>query len=390
MEKMLYKLTKRATMLTLLYVSAFAQTFPKNCVDELMTIAGKKNFDLTSFSKDLLPEVVKVKAQMKLPIGKPADSKMTDIGMTVGCLKTFPENPAGILTLLKDVGLGAATKAAGAAAKGAVAKSVAADESEDSPEESPVIKKNKASVASGPALKECDAIFNPSKKFCYDGGVYNLCDGMSYNPTTHICSEDVAYRALCNGTQYNPLKQKCKNNVLLTACGGIEYNSATHDCKDNVVLPKCGAAIYDPATQVCKDNTVFLKCAGILYDPRTNYCKDNVIIAFSKCGESLYDPQTHGCQNNVLLPKCGERLYDPIMEICRDNVVVANVKCGGIVYDPRTSGCKDNVLRPKCGAYLYDPAIHVCKDNIVLARCGATEFYNPRTQECRFGGVFEK
>jgi len=53
-----------------------------------------------------------------------------------------------------------------------------------------------------PILKECDAVFNPEKKFCYDGGIYNRCDGMSYNPTTHICNGDVAYRALCGSTQY--------------------------------------------------------------------------------------------------------------------------------------------------------------------------------------------
>jgi hypothetical protein len=91
--------------------TAFAQGLSKKCVDELVA-AKAKSKDLGSFSKDLGIEVVKVKAQMKLPFGKPKDDKVTDIGMTVGCLKTFPETPDGILATLKSAGLSAATGAA--------------------------------------------------------------------------------------------------------------------------------------------------------------------------------------------------------------------------------------------------------------------------------------
>jgi len=244
-----------------------------------------------------------------------------------------------------------------------------------------------AIAESSPTLKECDAVFNPNKKFCYDGGVYDLCDGVPYNPSTHICSGDIAYRALCNGTQYNPLSQKCENNILLYACGGIKYDPATQGCKDNVVLPKCGTDIYDSATHVCKDNAVFLKCGEGIYDPKAYYCKDNTAVAFSKCGEIIYDPKIHGCKNNVLLAKCGDVLYDPRTEICKDNAVFAS--CGKKFYNPQTHGCKDNVVLPKCGRIVYDPTIYGCKDNVLLERCGATEFYNPKTQECRFGSVFE-
>jgi len=196
--------------------------------------------------------------------------------------------------------------------------------------------------------KECDVVFNPSKKFCYDGKVYDLCDGMPYNPTTHICSGDVAARAVCNGMEYNPLNQKCENNALLSICGKTVYNPATHRCKDNTVLAlsKCGVTLYDPVKYECRENALFPKCGETLYDPKTQGCKDNVM--FPKCGEILYNPKTRGCKDNVIFPKCGE-----------------------ILYDPKTQGCKDNVL-------------------LEFSKCGATEVYNPKTHECRFGTVFAK
>jgi len=60
---------------------------------------------------------------------------------------------------------------------------------------------------------ECDAVFNPVKRFCHDGKVYDKCDGMTYNPSTHICADEIAIRAICNGEQYNPLIQKCEINI---------------------------------------------------------------------------------------------------------------------------------------------------------------------------------
>jgi CO dehydrogenase/acetyl-CoA synthase alpha subunit len=35
-------------------------------------------------------------------------------------------------------------------------------------------------IISGPVLKKCDIVFNPQKKFCYDGAVYDKCDGMEH------------------------------------------------------------------------------------------------------------------------------------------------------------------------------------------------------------------
>jgi hypothetical protein len=74
------------------------------CMAEFSSLATS-DFDMLGFVKKLPVEVVKVKAQLKLPFGKPADNKKTGVGITVGCLKGFPEKPDEIMPLLKDVSM---------------------------------------------------------------------------------------------------------------------------------------------------------------------------------------------------------------------------------------------------------------------------------------------
>jgi hypothetical protein len=74
------------------------------CMAEFSSLATS-DFDMLGFVKKLPVEVVKVKAQLKLPFGKPADNKKTGVGITVGCLKDFPEKPDEIMPLLKDVSM---------------------------------------------------------------------------------------------------------------------------------------------------------------------------------------------------------------------------------------------------------------------------------------------
>jgi hypothetical protein len=76
----------------------------QSCMSEFSALATS-DFDMLGFVKKLPTEVVKVKAQLKLPFGKPADSKKTGVGITVGCLKDFPETPSEIIPLLKDVSM---------------------------------------------------------------------------------------------------------------------------------------------------------------------------------------------------------------------------------------------------------------------------------------------
>ncbi len=375
-------------LLLTLTQTVFAQGLSKNCFNEIMAVTEKNaNFDLQSFSKDLVVEVAKVKVQMKLPFGKPSDSKVADIGITVGCLKTFPENPSQILTFLKDVGTELAKREIRKRGANTPAQGINASSSQ------PQALASFASSRPVPVLKECDAVFNPEKKFCYDGDVYNRCDGMPYNPTTHICDGDVANRALCGGAQYNPLIQRCENDAIIMVCGETEYNSGTHGCKDGITLPKCGTVeLYNPTTHGCRNDIVFPKCGEILYNPKTHGCKNNVVFVLPKCGTGFYNPATHGCSNNIVFPKCHETLYNPKTHGCKDNVVFEIPKCGTEFYDPATHGCIYNtvIILPKCGTISYNPATHDCKENTtLLARCGTT-LYDSATHGCENDIVFKK
>jgi hypothetical protein len=82
--------------------TAFA-AIPKNCTDEIVNISKGNGFNMQKFTSDLPVAVAKAKLQAKVPFGKPKDGDKTDIGMTFGCLKVFPESPGEILSLLKDV-----------------------------------------------------------------------------------------------------------------------------------------------------------------------------------------------------------------------------------------------------------------------------------------------
>jgi hypothetical protein len=78
---------------------------PKGCVEDFTNILEKPGFSMANFIKELPPAVAKVKLQLKSPFGKPKDDERTNAGLTVGCIKSLPESPAEIQSLLKDIGL---------------------------------------------------------------------------------------------------------------------------------------------------------------------------------------------------------------------------------------------------------------------------------------------
>ena len=247
-----------------------AQGLPKHCIDEILDIpGGDRGFDTQEFLEELSSTVVKVKAQVKtsgIPIiglflGPGSDDEITDIGVSVGCIKLFPESPAQIASTIKDIGIELAKSLAKKTAKGAAKSALGTDAlNRDVPT-------GRAASPTAPVLKKCDFIFNPQKKFCYDGAAYDKCDGMEFNPATHICSGDIAYRALCNNIQYNPTIQGCENDVIKAKCGmDVYYNPATHSCyKESRIIVKCGTnpQAYDPDLYECKPNInangIFLK-----------------------------------------------------------------------------------------------------------------------------------
>jgi uncharacterized protein (TIGR02145 family) len=164
------------------------------------------------------------------------------------------------------------------------------------------------SSSSGEALKECTLGFNPANKFCYDGGVYDKCDGMEYNPTTHICEGDTYFPAKCNGVQYNPLKQRCEDNVIETKCGDSWYDASDDDldCQNNIVVTKCGESWYDTSNDDLN-------------------CQSDIVV--TKCGDSWYNFKTQFCQSeNVMKDLCGTQTYLATEQCCGTNKYVTDTQ----------------------------------------------------------------
>ena len=351
--------------LCLLPLMAFAQGLSKNCLNELLALPDKKeNFVLQDFLKELPPEVAKVKVQMKLPFGKPKPDKITDIGMSVGCLNAFPENPGQIQAMLKDASLEIARKIAAKKGGAKGTEEPAVDGTQAAQKISAALKNANAgsNANSAPktanvriALKECDFIFNPEKKFCYDGTAYDKCDGMDYNPATHICSGDIAYRALCNGAQYNPLTQRCgTGNVVEARCGGIWYDALNPNlqCLNNIIYTKCGAKGYDASNPNfrCQNNVIETKCGKNGWYDMSNAnlrCLNNVVE--TKCGANNWYALDSNmlCQNNIVYTKCGDGWC---------------TKCGSELYNYSTHFCYNGKVGKKCGTRpeVFDPDLYEC------------------------------
>jgi hypothetical protein len=107
-----------------------SSSLAKGCVDDFTNVLGKSGFSMASFAKELPAAVAKTKVQLKAPFGKPKDSDMTSAGLSVGCIKTLPESPAEIMSLLKDISLKAGLDFAADAAAG-LAKSAADDDGDE-------------------------------------------------------------------------------------------------------------------------------------------------------------------------------------------------------------------------------------------------------------------
>jgi hypothetical protein len=90
--------------------TAFAASISKKCTQEIMELL-EEDVDMADFTKDLATTVAKVQgagAIAKVPIlgsllGPGSDNEMTDIGITVGCAKEIPKEPAKIKSLLKEL-----------------------------------------------------------------------------------------------------------------------------------------------------------------------------------------------------------------------------------------------------------------------------------------------
>jgi uncharacterized protein (TIGR02145 family) len=100
-------ITLTAIAASFAFSTAFAGSLSKGCMEEIANLSGKSGFDAQKFISDLPSAAIKVKTQAKAPLqflfGPGPDNKVTDVGLTVGCLKTFPESPGEIQSSLMDV-----------------------------------------------------------------------------------------------------------------------------------------------------------------------------------------------------------------------------------------------------------------------------------------------
>jgi len=323
-------------IITVLFVfsTIFASSLSKSCIDEFVNLPKTKaDFDLEQFLNELPAEVLKVKAQLKLPFGKPADDKKTDIGITAGCLKQFPESANTIAPMLKDLGI-------------AIAKDIA--------ENKLGIKENKLASAENESAKNQNIIYmrsgqevknaiiseigidelkyqvgtrgivyiakktDVSSILYADGEQDFFCNGISYNSATHFCHTDSKTYS-CGNKAYNPATQSCSNNTIYAECGNKHYNIATQFCFDNIIYGKCGDKSYNPATQSCSGNTIYGKCNDF-YDKTTYFCHTDGKTY--SCGNKPYNPATHFCHTDGKTYSCGDKPYNPATHYCaRQNIM---------------------------------------------------------------------
>jgi len=87
--------------------------------------------DMAKFMKELPPDIAKTKVLLKSPFGKPKDSDKTNSGLTVGCIKSLPESPAEVTSLLKNIsvkmGLDLAVDLAASVADNSIPANVASE-----------------------------------------------------------------------------------------------------------------------------------------------------------------------------------------------------------------------------------------------------------------------
>jgi uncharacterized protein (TIGR02145 family) len=228
---------------------------------------------------------------------------------------------------------------------------------------------------------KCEGIFNPKNKFCYKGVIYNRCDGMAYDPSTHVCEDDVARPARCGGgSAYNPLESDC--------CGSSKYALSSQFCQSpNVVKSLCGISTY-AASEFCQSgtNTVLPLCGTSTYSS-SQFCQIGTGDVLSLCGSQTFSA-TEFCQSgtNAVLPRCGTSTYTS-SQFCSGTQVYS--LCNGRDYEPANQTCQSNVVVTKCGTGWYNPANQRCQSDVVETRCGTgSTYHNPATEECCGNGKY--
>jgi len=281
----------------------FANPLSYSCKEEIMDLLEDYDLDMKAVMEDLVPVAVKVKAQAKAPLqflfGPGPDNKMTSIGVSVGCLKEFPESANAIAPMLKSLGMELAkskvTSKSGAAKKGGGG---ASSEQQSSQRNGAVKTKN---------AKTKDIIYMLNGQEIRDVTV------------TEIAIDEVKYKVGTRTVVYVLRKTEVSDILYANGekdffCNGISYNLATHFCHTDNQTYSCGNKPYDPSTQSCLDNVIYRKCGDEFHNIATHFCFDNT--TYEKCGNKLYNPSTQSCSDNVIYEKCVNDRYNSETHLC--------------------------------------------------------------------------
>jgi len=233
-------------------------------------------------------------------------------------------------------------------------------------------------------------------QFCANGQVYDLCNGVQYNPSvvgccnsrqqytlaTEFCYSGLYVYPKCGGSTYNLETQAC--------CGGKTYNIETQSCSGNVISPKCGSSPYNPDTQFCSGGSVYSLCGGKTYNPSNQKCESSVVKTKCDTGSNYYNPSTEFCSGSSVYSLCSGKTYDPSSQRCMSNVV--ETKCGTGWYDATNANlrCQSSVIETKCGTGWYSTSNsnQRCQNDVVETKCGTgSNYYNPSTQYCKNGST---
>ena len=211
-----------------------------------------------------------------------------------------------------------------------------------------------------------DAFYDPAKKFCVLGKLYDKCGGSAFTVNTETCVNDkvvplcLEYKKLKNGNYQFVTKRGikdgefCWNGIVTPKCGGKEFSQhefcgKAHDGKTDSIWTYCDNA-YDesgftvadayevlgvelsprpvegeePAPAEEKEEGLFGNLVGKALDAYD-------VVKLKTFYESL-DVVKDRCDGIEIAKWCGDEMYDKTKQFCdiRDNRIYKYTKLKGI------------------------------------------------------------